>query len=385
VRAEGAIVPAKKVLLFRNELLPASETFIRAQAEALRRFEPRFAGVHAALNSMPLEPRPALVDSRSNLLGKMRRRLFWRTSIAPQFYRAVRQMAPALIHAHFALDGAAALPVARALGVPLAVTLHGYDVTSSDDALAKSEEGRLYLRRRRELWKYAATFLCVSKFIRERAIERGFPEEKLRVHRTGIDLGLFDGVRAERDRNLIVFTGRLVEKKGCRYLLEALWLARVEHPEVRLVVIGAGPLEGELKAQALAAGLRCEFLGSQTPESVREQLSLARVFCVPSVRASTGDSEGLGMVFAEAQAMGTPVVSFAHGGIPEVVLHGETGLLAAEGDSRELATHLHTLLSDHEVWRRYSERGMSWIREAFDVHRQTGYLEDIYESVVSGS
>lgn len=371
--------------MFRNELLPASETFIRAQAGALRRFEVRFAGVHAALNSMALEPAPLLVDSTSSLLGKMRRRLFWRAAIAPRFYSELRKVAPALIHAHFAVDGAAALPIARALGVPLVVTLHGYDVTSSDEALARSEEGRLYLRRRGELWGEAAKFLCVSKFIREKAIERGFPEEKLQVHRTGIDLGVFDGVSGERDRNLVVFTGRLVEKKGCRYLLEALQLVRREHPGVRLAILGAGPLGAELRAQAAEVGLACEFLGAQPPEIVRRYLARARVFCVPSVRAASGDSEGLGMVFAEAQAMGTPVVSFAHGGIPEVVLHGETGLLAAEGDSRELAVHLDTMLGDDEVWRGYSERGRRWIREAFDLRRQTDLLEDVYEGVLGES
>lgn len=371
-----------KVLLFRNELLPASETFIPAQAAALRLFDPRFAGVHAALNSLRLPSQPVLLESDASFMGKLRRRVFWRSSFAPALYRRIEELKPALIHAHFAVDGAAALPIARRLGVPLVVTLHGYDITSSDATWKSSPQGRRYLKSRERLWEEAAAFLCISRFLYERALAVGFPREKLRVHYTGTDLSLFTPSSHERDPNLIVFVGRLVEKKGCRYLLDALELVRRAHPAVKLVCIGDGPLREALRAQVKAANLPCTFLGSQIQEVVREYLAKARIFCVPSVEASTGDSEGLGMVFIEAQAMGTPVVSFRHGGIPEVVLHGQTGLLAPERNRELLACHLLTLLHDDGTWQRFSVRGPQWVRRAFDLQTQTLELEAIYRQVL---
>jgi colanic acid/amylovoran biosynthesis glycosyltransferase len=374
--------PKPRVLIFRNELLPASETFIRAQAGALRCFEPRFAGVHAAARPLRLDPPPVLIDGSSSFVGKLRRRAFWSASCAPRFYRELQELHPVLVHAHFAIDGAAALPLARRLQIPLIVTLHGYDVTSSDQALSRSPEGRVYLRRREDLWRQAAVFVCVSKFIRERALAQGFPREKLQVHHIGVDLSLFGEAKAVRDPNLIVFVGRLVEKKGMRFLLEALEIVRRHHPAAHLVCIGAGPLEAELRQRVAAASLPCVFLGAQPQEAVKRKLAEARVFCVPSVTAATGDSEGLGMVFAEAQALGRPVVSFRHGGIPEVVRHGHTGLLAPEGDSAALAQHLLHLLQDDACWQELSGNGRQWVREAFDLARQTRGLEDIYRSVL---
>lgn len=371
-----------KVLIFRNELLPASETFIRAQAGALRLFEPCFAGVHASLNPLPLPSSPVLLDSNSTLLGKLRRRLFWSSSFAPDFLRRLKRLNPALIHAHFAVDAAAALPIARRLQIPLAVTLHGYDATSADAALSRSAEGRRYLKSREILWEQASVFLCISRFMHDRALAAGFPREKLRVHYTGTDLSLFLPSTKERDPDLIVFVGRLVEKKGCRYLLDALEIVRRAHPCVRLVCIGDGPLREALMAQATASNLPCTFLGSQSPEIVRDYLAQARIFCAPSVEASTGDSEGLGMVFIEAQAMGTPIVSFRHGGIPEVVLHGETGLLAPERNRDLLAAHLLTLLQQDCTWNRFSARGQQWVNRAFDVQSQTLELEAIYRQIL---
>jgi colanic acid/amylovoran biosynthesis glycosyltransferase len=311
--------------------------------------------------------------------------LFWRAAFAPGFYRRLPKLRPDLVHAHFALDGAAALPISRQLRVPLVVTLHGYDVTSSDNSLFCSEEGRLYLRRRKELWEQTSVFLCVSEFIRQKALEKGFPAKKLRVQYTGIDLSLFNLQHCERDPNLIVFTGRLVEKKGCHHLLDALVSVREQHPEVRLVVIGAGPMELALRHKAGTQNLSCEFLGAQPAEVVKQYLAKARIFCVPSVTAQNGDSEGLGMVFAEAQAMGTPVASFLHGGIPEIVQDGRNGLLAPEGNVTALAANLVRLLRDDVLWRGLSENGLESIRESFDIQKQTARLERIYTDVVRGT
>ena len=102
----------------------------------------------------------------------------------------MRALSPALIHAHFGPDATHAMPLARALGVPLLVTHHGYDVTTEDHALARSPWLRFYLKRRARLYQAAALVLCVSQFVREKAVRKGAPPHKTLVHYIGIDTRL---------------------------------------------------------------------------------------------------------------------------------------------------------------------------------------------------
>ena len=356
------------VLIFKETLLPLSETFIAAQVGELKHFAPRYVGLGRVSPSLPLPNDSILLTETVSRVSEVRQKLYRRVGIASAFHRRAAGAGAQLIHAHFASGGRSALPLARHLRIPLVVTLHGSDVTVKVN----------FRQRYEELWRKASTFICVSEFIKNEALKAGFPEGKLLKLFIGVDLEVFRPIDKKRDPNLIVFVGRLVEKKGCSYLLEAMAQVQRKHPNARIVVIGDGPLRGSLEMSARQLNVSVEFLGPQSAPVVREWMSRARIFCAPSVTATNGDSEGLGMVFAEAQAMGTPVVSFKHGGIPEVVLHEKTGLLAEERNVTELAAELSRLLEDDALWNRLSEQGVAATHERFDVRRQTSKLEDLY-------
>jgi glycosyltransferase involved in cell wall biosynthesis len=368
-------------LIYRNEILRLSETFIYAQGTALKSFRPQFIGLGPVNGGLEV-PSPILLAPVESPAARLKRAAYQIAGLAPSFHRKARNTGAKLIHAHFFPDGVTAMALAKALEIPLIVTLHGYDVTRKKTDSKKTLTDRLQKKRTTHLWKNASLFLCVSEFIKQEALAVGFPQEKLRVHYTGIDLGYFVPSDAARKPGLVLFVGRLVEKKGVRYLLDAMAKVEERHGAAQLVIIGDGPERGALEKHAREKKVNCRFLGPQPQSVIREWLLAARVFCAPSVTAANGDSEGLGMVFAEAQATGLPVVSFAHGGIPEVVLHGETGLLAAEKDTEMLAKHLCSLLEDDALWKRYSERGVSWVAERFDLERQTKALEEIYREFV---
>jgi colanic acid/amylovoran biosynthesis glycosyltransferase len=375
----------ESVVIYRNDLLPVSETFILAQTSTLRRFTPLYVGLRRATPSLPLPEMSKILSHDSGLAGIIQATHYPYTGWGPGLHRSLTALRPALIHAHFAPDGTNALALKRALNSPLIVTLHGYDVTIDDGVFRRSLRGRNYLRRRSRLWKEASCFLCVSSSIRASAIARGFPVHKLINHYIGVDCALFRPIAfGERDHRQIVFVGRLVEKKGCEYLLRAMGFVQAMHPEAHAIIIGDGPLRARLEAHAKALGIRANFLGAQPSHVVRSWVSKARLLCNPSVTASTGDSEGFGMVFAEAQAMGTPVVSTFHGGIPEAVLHGMTGLLANERDVVGLAMNIHRLLADDEFWQACSDRAITHVRDNFDLYWQTGKLEAIYDEVIRG-
>jgi colanic acid/amylovoran biosynthesis glycosyltransferase len=371
------------VVIYRNELLPISETFILAQTSTLRRFAPLYVGLRRATPSLQLPEKSKILSHDSSLAGVIRATHYPYTGWGPGLHNSLTALRPALIHAHFAPDGANALALKRALKAPLIVTLHGYDVTIGDRVFRRSLRGRNYLRRRSQLWKEASCFLCVSSSIRASAIARGFPVHKLINHYIGVDCVFFRPIAyGERNHEQIVFVGRLVEKKGCEYLVRAMALVQAMHPEAHAIIIGDGPMRASLEGQAKALGVRANFLGAQPSDVVRSWVSKARLLCNPSVTASTGDSEGFGMVFAEAQAMGTPVVSTFHGGIPEAVVHGKTGLLAKERDVVGLAMNIQRFLADEEFWRACSGRAIAHVRDNFDLHVQTRKLESIYDEVL---
>jgi colanic acid/amylovoran biosynthesis glycosyltransferase len=367
-----------KVLVYRNEVLSFSETFIRAQAEALRSFEPCFVGLKQVPGGLPLGSNPILLTEDNSLGSKFKRQIFKRFGISPRFFRRLRQQKPDLIHAHFALDGVFAMRLAEELRVPLIVTLHGYDVTTTDAALAQTADGRRYLKGREKLWEKTTRFLCCCEYIMNRAAMAGFPKEKLEVSYIGHGLVTGPPSIEPRDRNLVLYVGRLVEKKGCPYLLRAVAKVAEVHPQVELAIIGDGPLLEPMQALAKELKINCRFLGKLMVPAPYDWMRRARVFCAPSVTASDGNTEGCPTVFVEAQALGLPSVGFQTAGVGEVVLHAETGFLAPEKDIDMLAEHILQLLRDDALWHKCSDRGRSWVRQRFDPHSQNQELERIY-------
>ena len=363
------------ILIFKETILPRSETFILAQMQAMRRLSARLIGLEEVPAGLPLPSKPLVLCQGHGGAAGLRAKIYRKSGIAPIFHARARREKPALLHAHFASGGLTAIPLAKSLCVPLLVTLHGSDVTVNW-ASARSM---------RRLGREAALFLCVSHFIRDRAIASGLPEKKLHVHYIGVDLQQFQAPLRDATGAGVLFVGRLVEKKGCAYLLRAMASVQQTYPDCLLTIIGDGPSRGSLESDARELGVSCRFLGAQPSSIVRQYLQATRIFCVPSVTAANGDSEGLGIVFAEAQAMGIPVVSTLHGGIPEVVANGRTGLLVSERDPQALAAAIASLLGDASLWKQFRHNARAHIEQIFDLAKQTAELETIYQDVMAAA
>jgi colanic acid/amylovoran biosynthesis glycosyltransferase len=399
------------VLIYRDTLLPPSETFIPAQVGALDRFAAVYVGTRRDSGFAAGATEVLGEGDRFSPLWKTLFKTLSQTTgqIPPGWLDRLRRHQPRLIHAHFGPDGTFALPLARALKIPLVVTFHGYDATltgplsgtsRSPLALARQfvqQRGTFYreqyLRRRSQLFAEADCIIAVSEFIADRLRQAGCPEAKLRVHYIGIDRSRFvprscapqslDSIPDSPP--IILFVGRLVEKKGAADLIQAcaqLQAAQLAEPP-RLVIIGDGPLRSDLETLAQSLNVNAEFLGYQPPDSVQHWLTQAQVFCVPSRTARSGDAEGLGMVFAEAQAMGIPVVSCRSGGVPEVVQDGHTGLLVPEADPTALAAALGRILTDRTLRQTLSAAGPPWIADRFDLKTNTAKLEAIYDEILA--
>ncbi len=372
----------KQIVIYRTELLPASETFIAAQTAALKKYSPWFAGLKRLPDGLPLDPGCVLSLTKENLLkDKLRRRFYLRTGVAPDFHRSLRDLRPSLIHAHFAVDACVALPLKRTLQVPLVVTLHGYDVTRSDDTFRQTVFGRIYLERRNTMLREASLFLCVSEHIRGRALERGYPVEKLAMLPIGIELPENDAV-VEREP-IVLFVGRMVEKKGCIHLLRAMERVEAILPASRLILLGDGPLRTELERYAFTRLRNVTFLGMRPQCEVRNWMRRARVLAAPSIVGGDGDSEGLPIVLCEAQARGLPAVSCYGPGVNEAVVENQTALLVPQRDEQALSKAILRLMTEPALHRELAEAGRQRAANLFDIQKQTALLEDRYDEVVS--
>jgi glycosyltransferase involved in cell wall biosynthesis len=364
----------RRIGIYRTAFPLASEPFIVEQARALRRYEPlMLARTRCGHVSLPVR---AVSDGR---LGRARTAAFALTGHAGLF-GALPELH--LVHAHFGPDGVYGGAIARRLAIPYLVTFHGFDATVTRAALWQSRKAYAvqFLLRERQLQRTASAFIAISKFIAARLRDRGYPHDRIIQHYIGVDTERFQPAPRASDR-YVLSVGRAVEKKGIATVLRAFARVAGRHPGVRLVHVGDGPQLSELRALAARLGIAgsVELRGARPHDEVVALMRGATVFALASCTAPDGDAEGLGIVFNEASACAVPVVATRHGGIPEAVLHGETGLLSEERDDIAMAEHLDVLLRDRALAERLGARGREYVCDAFDLRRQTARLEEVYD------
>jgi glycosyltransferase involved in cell wall biosynthesis len=374
-----------KVIVFAERVLPSTQTYIPAQVNQLRHFAAVYAGLLPAEKNMQLAQTPILLRSDRSPTSRVARELYRWTGAGTNYHGHLQAANAKLIHAHFSEGGPPALFLSKKLNLPLILHLHGGLELMEDADLRKKWYAWPFLAHRNDLWRRASIFLCVSEHVRRLALRAGFPADKAQVQLAALDCSTFTPKlsAAEKDPDLVLYVGRLIPYKGCDYLIRAMQLVQKRRPNSRLVIIGDGSSRGGLEELARSLGVDCDFLGELTPVDVRTWLEKARVFCAPSITLRDGQSEAFGIVFLEAQAMGVPVVSFRHGGIPETMREGVTGLLAEERDTKGLAEHMLRYLDDDTFWSRSREEGMRWVRRNFDPSIQAAKLEEIYGNVIS--
>ncbi len=373
------------IAIYRHQLFKLSETFITNQAERLPSCDVIYLGRER------LAAGPAGADSRvlRDLPGQTSRAALIRQVISrdPTHYlRLLADRRIALIHAHFGVEGVYALPIARRLKIPLVTTFHGFDATTTRLALLTAGHPSWwnYLLHRRTLAAGGQHFICVSEFIRRQVVTLGFPESRTEVHYIGVDTDAIQPTSSRLPEPMVLHVARLVEKKGTRDLIAAFALVRQRVPEAKLVIIGDGPLRASLRRQVQELSLtdHVSFRGAQPYAEVLQFMARAWLIALPSVQAKTGDAEGFGLVLAEAAASGVPSVATRHGGIPEAVKDGETGVLCAEHDSTTLATAIIDLLRDDALRNRMGRAARRHAETHFNLTRQSARLQRIYADVL---
>ncbi|SEE64231.1 Glycosyltransferase involved in cell wall bisynthesis [Arthrobacter alpinus] len=316
--------------------------------------------------------------------SKIQDRIFSSTGHSTAFTGLLRDVGARLIHAHFGPDGMLALPAAKAISVPLVVTLHGRDVTVKPSQLLKTGKpvAARYALTRKRIMRQASKVLCVSNDLKRKALDQGFDEENIVTHYIGIDTQKFAFSNSVREARFI-HVARLVEKKGTSNLLHAFAKISSRNPDSVLDIVGDGPLRASLEEQARNLGISRQtiFHGPLSNVEVRGMLKRSAAFVLPSVTAGNGDREGLPISILEAMSSGTPVISTFHSGIPEAIPTDSQGLLVDEHDVLGLSERMHAVLNDAGFAQQLGTNGAEFVRKNFDLVKQTEELERIYDEL----
>ncbi len=292
--------------------------------------------------------------------------------------RHVRRAGIQHVHAHFAaMPALAAWTVHRLTGATYSVTPHAHDIFVHRHGL-------------RTRLRDAAFVVAISTFHRAFLARHGADPRRLPVIGMGLDLGEHAYAPPPRDRSRpprLLMVSSFKAYKGHRYLLDAL-ATDSRLADVRLELVGAGPLRGAVEAQARAAGLdgRVTFAGPQPAAEVLRRLRAADVLVQPSVVQADGDTEGLPTTLVEGAACGVALVATAVAGVPDLVRDGETGALAPPADAGALADALVRVLDADDAaldaMRRAARRH---VERHHDAGRAAAQLVDRFVAAVGGA
>lgn len=280
-----------------------------------------------------------------------------------------------LIHAQVALPcGYAAALLARQLGIPFVVTIHGLDVFSTG-----REHGLLRWwvdRSSRFVYRKAAMNICVSEAVRRNLVDVMGSLAKTTVIYNGVDTSLFKPAphNHEDSTTTILSVGRMVPDKGHELVLRAFAALAPNFPDLRYKTIDDGPERSRLLALAreLKIDERVEFLERQSRAVVAEAMQQCSVFALPS------RDEAMGCVYLEAMASAKPIIGCRGQGIEDIVRHGENGWLIQPGNLDDLTGVLNDLLKDQALRKRIGLEARKTIIEGLTLGQQRAHLNQLY-------
>ena len=262
------------------------------------------------------------------------------------------------------------IDVLKSLNIPLITHFHGYDASVRDIIAANDNY--------QEVFKYSSFVVVVSKVMYQKLMQLGCPEEKLVLNTYGPSPD-FEALNCSCETQNILAVGRFVNKKAPNYTILAFKEVLNEFPEARLLMAGEGDLLSACKdlAKQLQIQQNVSFLGVIDHDEFRKQIITARAFIQHSITAENGDMEGTPVAILEASLAGLPVISTFHAGIPDVIIHQETGLLVDEHDVNGMAKHLREILRDKSFAKQLGEAGKRNISENFSMKKHIGTINDL--------
>ena len=288
-----------------------------------------------------------------------------------------------IIHCQFGMYGNAGM-IFREIGAikgKLITSFRGYDIS----LYIKQYGEHLYDK----LFSRGDFFIANCNFFRQRAIALGCDERKIIVLGSGIDCERFRYQARHLETNStirITTIGRLIEKKGIEYGIRAIAKLALIHPSIEYNIVGDGDLKEELQQliQKLNITDKVKLLGSKNQQEIIEILDKSHIFIAPCVTGFDGNQDAPVNTLKEAMAMGLPVISTFHGGIPELVQDGISGFLVPERDVDALTQKLSYLI-EHPEWEKMGKAGRAYVEAHYEINKLNDELVEIYQQVAMSS
>jgi glycosyltransferase involved in cell wall biosynthesis len=290
--------------------------------------------------------------------------------------RVLNRIDARLLHIYFGQIAVHLLPLIRAWENPSIVSFHGADVTVDMNKPAYREAAQ-------QMLAAVKLVLVRSESLKRALINLGCDAKKIELQRTGIPLEEFPFHERSFPTNgewRFVQAGRLIEKKGLPVSFRAFAVFLRQYPNATLTIAGEGPLLGDLQklARELSIDERVSFAGFTSQKELRDIYYGSHIFLHPSQTGHDGNQEGVPNSMLEAMATGLPVFATQHGGIPEAIENGVSGVLVPERDHEALAQALLNAAQDPGFLSRIAGSSADAVRKNFDLTTQAQRLEDIY-------
>lgn len=286
-----------------------------------------------------------------------------------------------IIQCHFGSEGLKGMEL-RDMGAiqgKLCTIFHGLDLSGH----LKKYGDSLY----EQLFETGDLFMPISNNWQNQLIQLGCDQQRIIVHRMGIDCQQFSFRPRQPDSDgsiRLVSIARLVEKKGIEYGIRAVAQLSQFYADIQYNIIGDGELREPLKQliKELNAGEKIKLMGWKQKEEVIAILNNSHILLAPSITAENGDQEGIPVVLMEAMAMGLLVISTYHSGIPELVEDGVSGFLVSEKNDDELAEKINFLIQHPECWADIAKAGRLKIEAEYDIHKLNNKLVELYQNTI---
>lgn len=263
----------------------------------------------------------------------------------------------------------------------IVVNFRGYDISETVAAIGPHVYDHV--------WPEASGYIANCDYFRRRAVDLGCPQDRIDVIGSGIRLENFPFEPAsDRDAGDVRFlmVGRLIERKGFQIALKALAeFSRRTSTPIKVDIVGDGAMRPGLEALAIELGLGAsvQFHGARTHSEIADYIRCADVFLAPSMTSASGGQDAPVNTLKEAMAIGRPVIGTLHGGIPELVIDGETGVLAAENDVDSLCDAVSRLVDQRSDWPQLVLRARAKVADMYDLDRVTQKLVALYERTIA--
>ncbi|MFT5468308.1 MAG: colanic acid/amylovoran biosynthesis glycosyltransferase [Verrucomicrobiales bacterium] len=381
--------PEKVVASFCVTFLAPEMLHVYRQITGLQQFRP-----HVVTQKWINRERFPFPDDQVSLAPKSRARFFrrlWHKQLLggpimvsggqrAAILREIEACDASVLHIYFGHIGVYLLPVLRDCPIPKIVSFHGADAGVDMDK-AKHRAAMS------EVFQLADLILARSESLVSKLLELGCPQEKIRISRTGIPMDDWPFIERATppDGAWRLFQAcRLMDKKGLDVAIRAFARIREKFPNATFEIAGEGPLLEPLQALARELGISeaVSFLGFLNQNELRAAMNRAHVFVHPSRTSTDGNREGVPNSMLEAMATGLPVVATRHGGIPEAVEEGVSGLLVDEDDEDGLTQQLLAVLEDGELRLQLGKAARTGVAAKFSQQAQIENLESCYAELL---